>query len=42
MRYYLKYDREPAEFKTTICKPFEDRDFESQRMRLEDLDYDEI
>ena len=42
MRYYLKYDRAPAELKTEVCKPFEDRDFEAQRMKLEDLEYGEI
>lgn len=41
LRYYLKYDRAPAELKTDVCKPFQERDFEMQRMKMEDLQFDE-
>ena len=42
LRYYLKYDRDPIKFKTSICKEFESRDLDMQRLRGEDLDFEEI
>jgi len=42
LRFYLKYDRAPAELKTNICKPVEERDYEAQKLKLEDLEYSEI
>jgi hypothetical protein len=42
LKFYLKYDRAPQDIKTEICKPFRERDFDMQRMKMEDLDFDEI
>lgn len=42
LRFYLRYDRAPEEPKTNICKPFKERDFEVQKMKMEDLQFDEI
>lgn len=42
LRFYLKMDRAPADIKTNICKPYKDRDYELQRTKFEELDFDEI
>jgi hypothetical protein len=42
LKFYLNNDREPENLKTSICKPYEKTDLELQKLRNEDLDFDDI